>query len=96
MELLKDYTLEIKYHPEKANVVANSLIRKPRGVVALLLTTNQNLLRELDALQIEVILPVDQSQFAALQVTSLVVDAIKECQKEDLELMKLSMKVEEG
>ena len=46
---LKDYTLEIEYHPGKANVVA-TLSRKPKGVVASLLATNQHLLRELNAL----------------------------------------------
>ena len=66
LELLKDYTLEIKYHPRKANVVANALSRKPQGVVAKLITTNRNLSRKLDALQIEINLPTDQSQLAAL------------------------------
>jgi hypothetical protein len=28
LELVKDYNLEIHYHPEKANVVANALSRK--------------------------------------------------------------------
>ncbi|KAA3461558.1 integrase [Gossypium australe] len=28
LELLKDYNLIIKYHPKKANVVANALSRK--------------------------------------------------------------------
>ena len=71
MEPLKDYTIEIKYHPGKANEVANALSRKPKGVMAALLTANQNLLRELDALQIEVVLLGERSQLAALHVTSL-------------------------
>ena len=96
LDLLKDYTLEIKCHPGKANVVADALIRKPRGVVASLLITNRNMLSGLDALRIEVILPAGQSQLAALQITSYVVDRIKERQKEDPELMKLSKKMEEG
>nr|XP_043615803.1 uncharacterized protein LOC122587703 [Erigeron canadensis]XP_043615809.1 uncharacterized protein LOC122587709 [Erigeron canadensis] len=36
MELLKDYDCEIKYHPSKANVVADALSRKEAQVKALL------------------------------------------------------------
>jgi hypothetical protein len=32
LELIKDYDLEIHYHPEKANVVADALSRKPFGI----------------------------------------------------------------
>jgi len=96
LELLRDYTLEIKYHHGKATVVADALSRKPRDVVSSLLTTNQSFLSELDALQIDVILPAGQSHLVALQVTSHVVDIIKERQKDDPELVKFSKKVEEG
>jgi len=58
--------------------VADALSRKPRDEVALLLATNKHLLEELDALQIEVILSADHTLLAALQVTSPMVDIIKE------------------
>lgn len=34
MELIKDYDFTLEYHQGKANVVADALGRKPRGVVA--------------------------------------------------------------
>ena len=88
--------MEIKYHRGKANVVANALSRKPKGVMASLLTTNKSLLGELDALQIEVILHGDWSHLTALQVTSPLVKRIGEYQKEDSKLAKISKKLKEG
>jgi len=66
LELLKDYTLDIKYHPGKINVVADALSWKPKGVVASLFTPNPYLLKELERLQVEVILPSEQTHLAAL------------------------------
>ena len=34
MEYLKDYDFTLQYHPEKANVVADALSGKPRGLLA--------------------------------------------------------------
>ena len=91
LELLKDYILDIKYHLDKANVVTDALSRKPKGMIASLLTTNPQLV-----LQIEVILSIEQIQLATLQIASSIVDNIKKHQQDDLGLAKLIKKVEEG
>ena len=72
------------------------LSRKPRGTIAFLATVKPYLRTELEKLQIEVILPKEQANLAMLQITSSIVDKIKEGQREDPELVKLSKKVEEG
>ena len=96
LELLKDYTLDVKYHPGKDNVVANALSRKPKGMIVSLVTTNLYLLKELEKLQIEIVLPSQQIHLTALQITSSIVERIKEGQQDDLELRKMIKKVEEG
>ena len=55
LEHLKDYTLDIKYHPGKANVVVDALSRKPKGMLASIPTTNPHLMKELKSLQIEIV-----------------------------------------
>ena len=51
---MKDYNLTIHYHPRKANIVADALIRKSGGSLAALLTQQASLLKEIEKMQIEV------------------------------------------
>ena len=48
MELVKDYDCSINYHPGKANVVANTLSRKPSSFSVALLTTRKEIIRDLE------------------------------------------------
>jgi len=61
--------MEVKYHPGKPNVVADALSRKSTSSLGCLLTQERRLSRELDTLQIKVVLPGNQNYLAGLQVT---------------------------
>nr|GEV44508.1 hypothetical protein [Tanacetum cinerariifolium] len=61
LELLSDYDCDIRYHPEKANVVADALSRKERDkalrVTALVMTISLNLPKQILEAQIEALKP---------------------------------------
>ena len=55
LKLLKDYDVEILYHPGKANVAADVLSRKKTYGMTALFTSQKLLLEDLRKLEVEVI-----------------------------------------
>jgi hypothetical protein len=55
LELIKDYDLEVHYHPSKANVVADALIRKAHCSCSSVEAFNETLCWEMRRLNLEII-----------------------------------------
>jgi hypothetical protein len=55
LELIKDYDCKINYHPNKANVVTNSLRRKSMVELAALRISQPRLIKELTRMGLEVV-----------------------------------------
>ena len=94
LELLKDYDVNIQYHPGKANVVADALSRKS-GMVASL-EFDPRVLHDLELLDVEFCIRGQDGYWASLKVESNLILRIKEAQKEDGELWSIVQNVEEG
>ena len=80
MELVKDYNLEIHYHPEKANVVADALSQKSYG------PTDDHQWEEMARLNVHM---VPRGSSHMLNVQSTLEDRIRKAQSSDKDLMKI-------
>ncbi|PKU70915.1 hypothetical protein MA16_Dca021034 [Dendrobium catenatum] len=69
LELIKDYELDIQYHPGKANMVADALSRKNSGSANWMITQQQELIRDLEKLEISVVQPSDAEIIRLNQTT---------------------------
>jgi hypothetical protein len=91
LELIKDYNLKIHYHPSKANVVVDALIRK--AYCHHLVTQKSELCEEMRKLNLTI---VPHSLNYNLTVYPVLDDQIKEAQTDDKELMKIKVQTEEN
>jgi hypothetical protein len=87
LELIKDYDLEVHYHPGKANVVADALRRKVHCNHLELEPVSDPLCEEMRLLNLEV---ADQGNLYALAAESNLYDRIvtAQCNNEDIQIIK--------
>lgn len=95
LELIKDYSCTINYHSSKANVVANVLSRKSIEPIFTTLTTQHQILTNLERVGIEFVTSDQQVFVTSLMVQPTLIDKIIAFQKEDLGIVRL-IGVEKG
>jgi hypothetical protein len=91
LELIKDYDLEVHYHPGKANVVADALSRKHYNYVTLE-PYNEALCEEMKKLNLEM---VEHGNLYAVSIESPLHERIAMTQLIDEEVQKIKQKLEE-
>ena len=96
LELVKDYDCVINYHPGKANVVADALSRKSSGSIATLITVQKPLLRDLEHMEIEIVLSGTVAKLSALTLQPTLIGKIKDGQATDPYSEKIRLQLEAG
>ena len=93
--MLKDYDLQIQYHPGKANVVADVLSRKTQHSSNTGVINQLNLLRELEDFGIQLVSHEQtNAQLSALTVQSSLVEEIRLNQESDPKLQRIKQHLE--
>ena len=80
LELIKDYELEVHYHPGKANVVADALSRKVHCHCISAIPLSESLCFEMEKLNLSI---VPHGTLAHLELTPTLRDLIIAAQKQD-------------
>jgi hypothetical protein len=93
LELIKDYDLEVHYHPGKANVVADALSHKAHCNHLELEPVSDPLCEEMRRLNLEV---VQQGSLYALTAKSNLYDRIVTAQRNDEDIQTIKQKLAEG
>ena len=68
LELIKDYDLEILYHPGKANVVVDALSCKKQVNVVAMITSQKEIIEDLRRLDVEVVLEEVEARLSSLRI----------------------------
>ena len=88
MEYLEDYDFTLHYHPDKANVVADALSRKSRGVLASVVSREWQMLETVGLFGLHY---NDQAQGAlgSLVPTPSLLSRVIESQGQDVEIVSI-------
>jgi hypothetical protein len=77
LELIKDYDLDIQYHPGKANLVADALSRKGQANMPLAFQLPDELMKEFEKLNLDM---AAHTEGVTLEVESTLEQQIREGQ----------------
>ena len=75
--MIKDYDCSVTYHPGKVNVVADALSQKFFGCLATLLTTQKEIIDDLERMGIEIVKGDSQAFMASLTIQPTLIERIK-------------------
>jgi hypothetical protein len=78
IELIKDYDMEIHYHPGKANVVADALSRLPCQLNSMIAIEQPSLFHEFEQFRLEL---VSEGFLASIELQPTLISQIKEAPK---------------
>jgi hypothetical protein len=90
LELIKDYDLEVHYHPGKANVVADALSRKAHCNCLSMEPYDDTICEDLRRLNLEI---VEQGSLNALSAESNLFDRIFKAQLQDEGILLIKQKL---
>jgi hypothetical protein len=93
LELIKDYELEIHYHPGKANVVADALSRKSQVNILVAHPMPYELAKEFDRLNLGF---VNNTQGVAIELEPILEQDIKKGQKDDEKINEIRQLIKDG
>ena len=84
LELMADYDIDLQYHPGKVNTVPDALSRKPEACLAMMITQQKHLLKEMRALDLMVVRRADTwGQLMTMQLQPSLMEKIRIAQSGD-------------